>query len=63
MFDSAENDEFGSPCLNATNLVLFLTDGYPGIDEITTEGILAIISSINKVQAKIFTYALGNLVR
>ena len=61
MIKSATSDEFGAPCINAENVILFLTDGSPTVGTMTAQDT---INSINEQRGnlplKIFTYGLGS---
>ena len=58
MLSSAEEDEFGPPCPDATNIVLFLTDGHPNEGTANSEGLKQLIDNYGR-DIILFTYALG----
>ena len=62
MLSSAESDEFGSPCANAENIILFLTDGNPTVGANTSSDLIRIIDELDRYDIKIFTYGLGSYV-
>ena len=59
MLSSAEEDEFGPPCPDATNIILFLTDGYSNEGISTSTGLKQLIDNYNR-NVSLFTYALGS---
>ena len=59
MLSSAEEDEFGPPCPDATNIILFLTDGYPSEGISSSTGLKQLIDNYNR-NVSLFTYALGS---
>lgn len=58
MIKSATKDEFGAPCLDGENIILFLTDGAPTVGEQTTSGLKEIIDDFG-LNITLFSYALG----
>ena len=62
MLTTANTDEFGSPCENSSSLILFLSDGYPGVGIMTVDGIINLISGLNTLGTKVFTYGMGSIV-
>lgn len=63
MLKSAEEDQFGVPCANSENVMLFLTDGFPGQGAKTIEEISSVIDELDTFNIKIFTYGLGSSVQ
>ena len=59
MLNAAASDEFGAPCNNGENIILFLTDGEPTVGITTSSGLISMIDGYNK-QISMFTYALGS---
>lgn len=62
LLENAKKDEFGSPCTDAQNLFLFLTDGVPTIPDGYTES-GSLIDHINSIKGDysitLFTYGFG----
>ena len=57
------DDEFGSPCNDAENIFLFLTDGAPSIPEthVDIDSLKSLIHSLKEdLNPRIFTYGLGS---
>ena len=59
MLKSAQNDEFGAPCVDGENIFLFLSDGEPNEGASTSSGLISFINEYNQ-DISLFTYALGN---
>ncbi len=61
MLSRAQTDEFGSPCGNAENLFLFLTDGKPTVGETTQSGLENVINNRNsQFNINLFTYGMDS---
>ena len=61
MLELAEDDEYGAPCKNGENIVLFLTDGEPTEGVETAEGLKDVIEEYT-VDITLFTYGFGSNV-
>ena len=61
MLKSAVSDEFGAPCTNGENIVLFLTDGKPTSGAQTYDQLKPIIDSYG-LEVTIFSYAFGTQI-
>ena len=58
MLSSAVSDEFGAPCSNGENIILFLTDGQPTSGASTYDALKTIIDSYG-IDVTILSYAFG----
>lgn len=60
LINTASQDEYGAPCSNGENILLFLTDGSPTLGYKTSDSLITYIEQ-NRQEKKItmFTYALG----
>ncbi len=63
MISNTGADGYGSPCKNATNIVIFLTANSPNIGAKVSSELIEKIDVWNTdAKIKLFTYAIGNFV-
>lgn len=61
MLESAQSDEFGSPCTDSENIFLFLTDGEPTMGADNTQSLIDVIDEYNTgFNITMFTYGMGS---
>ena len=59
MLESATKDEYGAPCQDGENIILFLTDGQPTVGVKTFDELKTIIDGYG-IDVTVFTYGFGS---
>lgn len=58
------SDEYGAPCTDGENVLLFLTDGDPTVGYKTSESLISHINGLrNGKDITLFTYGLGSGIK